>query len=102
MRKPDRTLPVHDGRSFAWSGKQGSAEASSLCPATSQMPQHVQPWDVVWDDAADVGFIVRSHRTQREEPFTLVEELRDGEGEVTGWRFAACCDPEVTVTIFND
>lgn len=57
----------------------------------------------VWDDACDVGFIIRSHHTGREVTFALYSQVTDSDGDVTAWHFDSL-DEDVNwrVTILND
>lgn len=63
------------------------------------------PWlRRVWDDACDVGIVIRSHHTGREERFYLErEETRDG--DTLAWHFLPIDPRKVavkSVVIFND
>jgi hypothetical protein len=91
--KPNFDIPVHDGSKFDWRGGSGYAEASDFGRSV---------WcRRVWSDACDVGFVVVSPRTGVKKLFTLVREERDGEGEVTSWKFVEC-GGDVCITVFND
>lgn len=60
----------------------------------------------LWDDACDTGITLKSHHTGREIVFVLAEEVRDGEGELQGWRLtpahATTGMKEPEVLILND
>lgn len=96
MKRPDLTIPMHNGKRFSWNGKRGCAEVSDLSCSSGET------WGRVWYDAADVGFHVKSHRTGRVELFTLQAEHRDRDGDVTNWTFVAATDPTITIDILND
>lgn len=92
-------VPCYDGAGFDWHGaklaRKGFAEASSL-----GLPPGKEPGERVWADSADVGFVVRSHRTGVEALFTLVGPEYVFEGQVSGWYFVS--DAGVGITVFND
>lgn len=62
----------------------------------------------LYDDAADQGFILKSHITGKELTFHLVNESRDGDGDVKFWVYElvpGVYDPKVmgaTVVVLND
>lgn len=62
------------------------------------------PWlQRLYNDALDVGIVIRSHHTGRVERFCLVRtEERDG--DLLSWQFGPAPGNEtgLTVTIFND
>ncbi len=108
MKVPDFVIPIYDARRFSWDCRRGSAEASDL---NSHSPRPRTPgtriperplWYQVWNDSADVGFNVRSHRTGRIELFTMIEERRGPDHETMHWTFAMASDPNITITILND
>lgn len=86
---------------FTVTGHQLSAEASDMGN------RHLQP---LYDDAADVGFAIKSDKTGNVVIFSVVDVKRDGEGELQYWTYAATADcirkyPEcrkVQVLVFND
>lgn len=97
-------LTVIPASSFVWNGStKGVAEASDLGSYDFTRP--------VYDDACDAGFAAESS-TGRKLLFTLLKEVRDGEGELQGWEFT--CDGELVfgrlrpiaqrydIVIFND
>lgn len=55
-----------------------------------------------WDDAADVGIYIQSHRTSAVQGFVLADVIED-DGDILAWKFTSI-DPALglTVTIFND
>lgn len=60
----------------------------------------------LYDDAADVGFCLVSHKTGAVEPFYLDNVDRDREGDVRAWEFLpvnkALREGGIKLTIFND
>lgn len=99
-------VPVYDGSLFTWArvvngpkvlehSGRGMVEASCL---------RMQPWTRLWNDAADVGFQVRSHRTGKVRVFVMTKEARNDEGEVTHWELASYDDIDnpLFITVFND
>lgn len=62
----------------------------------------------VWDDAADIGFIIRSDRLKKDFIFILKDEERDRDGDVIQWNFVsvdergAPTQTPMKVTVFND
>lgn len=100
MKRPDnKNLPTLDGSRFLWSNLKGTAFVSDVANAK-------QLFGRVWNDACDVGFFIRSHRTCRNELFILSNTLKDNEGDVQGWEFESVREDEkgrrVVVTVFND
>lgn len=93
MPKTNPRLPVHDSRIFTWSGKTGCIEASDLPRAAAFVGR-------VYDDAVDVGFHVKSHRTGRTMLFVEVEPAKNSEGEVVAFCFAG--DDGIVVEVVND
>ena len=93
MKKPDNTLPVHDGSKFTWKDGAGCIEASDLGRGYTGR---------VWNDAADVGFIVRSHKTGAEKLFVYAGALSSsGRAEdVYGFRYDS--EDGVKISVFND
>jgi hypothetical protein len=63
-------------RTLTWDGKWFIGEASEL-PAPTR----------VWDDAADVGYRLVSHRTGDSVVFAMDRTVRDDEGDVMAWVF---------------
>ncbi len=99
-------VPVHDGSMFFWHEGHGSVEASDF------LKQIDAP---VYDDACDVGFKVRSHKTGRTVLFTLSETLKTRDGEDTaGWVYTSRREryawdwaddektAEIRITVWND
>ena len=59
----------------------------------------------VYTDACDVGFILASSKTGNERLVTLVDTMRDAEGDVQCWTYASIPvgdEKSFTVLIFND
>jgi hypothetical protein len=62
----------------------------------------------LWNDSMDLGFGIRSHKTNRVVYFTLKHMLRGDEDEITGWVFDVynpTAHPDLvglTATIYND
>jgi hypothetical protein len=59
----------------------------------------------LYDDAADEGVWVKSHKTGETLPFMLIEHDKDREGDTRFWRFRCWRDsttPVLYLTIFND
>jgi len=85
-------VPVHSGSKFDWHGGVGATEASTLGPRWSGR---------VWPDAADVGFVVRSHRTGKTMLFTLEStELEKGSGDTLCEVFRS--EAGVVIRVYND
>lgn len=79
---------------FTWTGLVGVSEVSSL-------PEHLV--SRVYDDACDVGFLVRSTRTGRTLLFTHADRERDAEGELVADVFRANDGGRtLTIKVFND
>lgn len=98
---PLRPLPLSR---FHWDRvlRRLSAEASDFGPGRTGL------WWLgrLYADACDVGIVIRSEATGREERFVLDETVRDdrGDDEVVAWTFKPL-DPESrvrVVTILND
>lgn len=71
------------------------AEASTL--------QHHFRIDRIFDDACDVGFKIRSAKTDNTEVFVLTEIERDSDGDIAWWKFKSLnAKLNVSVTVFND
>ena len=73
----NKNLVTHDGSLFTWLGNEGSIEVSDL--------GKLQFYGQVFDDAADVGFFIRSHRTGTKKLFIGHAEFFAG--ELTHWTF---------------
>lgn len=90
-------IPLHDPRQFTWNSvdNTGTTEISSLSP---------RAWSRVYDDACDVGFEVKSHRTGVTRLFTMTREVKNDDNEITHWEFTSenFIDKRIVVTIFND
>lgn len=57
----------------------------------------------IWNDAADVGIYIQSHKTSSVQGFILWDVIAEDEGDVLAWKFKSM-DPtlDLSVTIFND
>lgn len=89
-------VPVHDGKRFHWGprGAGGATEASSL-----QEPVDAK----LWDDACDVGFCIKSHRSGKTELFVLAQQDRAKDGELLFSMYESVNLPEkIQVIVFND
>lgn len=95
----------HDARRISWgNGKNAGAFASDLGPG--------RPFDRVYPDAADEGFVLVSARTGAETVWVVVEQIYDAtpDREVVGWRLAPTMATRrefprlanVRITIWND
>jgi len=79
---------------FTWFDDLGVAEASDL-------PEHLV--SRVYNDAADLGFLVRSNRTGRTLLFTFAERERDAEGDTVADVFRShLARRTLTIKVFND
>ena len=62
----------------------------------------------VWDDAADIGFLIHSDRLKKDFIFILTSEKRDADNDIQFWTFksvderGAPTQTPMTVTVFND
>lgn len=92
MKNTLPNVPVYDGTLFVWKREGvGYVDVSAL---------NYVPWYRLYDDAADVGFYVRSHKTGDKKLFVL-EKTAKNEGEIVAWTFISD-DNKVRLTIFND
>ena len=59
----------------------------------------------LFDDACDQGFVMRSSKTGKRLPFYYEGEVRDGGGELVGWRFKSYhrdgCYNAYSLMVFN-
>jgi len=90
MKRPDFQVPVHDGKVFTWHEGAGCADASDLGRGYSAR---------VWNDAADVGFFVKSHRTGAQKLFVYAGALSHT-GDVYGFQYVA--EDGTKITVHND
>jgi hypothetical protein len=92
-----------NSKAFTYAKEQDSfvAEASDFGPCDdTTVPA---PFDRLYDDACDCGFVMVSERTGKKVVFALDETARDDEGEIKGWRFKPVTRGiKSTVVIFND
>lgn len=76
-----------------------SQEASSLRGNVAIMGQ-------LYDDAADIGFVLVSEHTGQEVPFCMYQEMKSEEGEILWWKFKSTSPhkllEDMTVTVYND
>lgn len=90
-----------DGARFTYAKGVLSAFESDL--RNAPFDGHYRWLRPIYNDAADIGIAIRSHRTGKVERFYLTEtETR--EGDILAWHFAPCdkkC-PVKEVVIFND
>jgi len=62
----------------------------------------------IWDDAADVGFIIHSDKLNKDFIFIHVNTTRDADQDIQTWEFKSVTDRgaptavPMTVTVFND
>ena len=60
----------------------------------------------LYDDAADTGFVLVSHKSGRAVPFYLVDEVENSYGDVEHWEFAPAISlplhQDCNVVIYND
>jgi len=79
-----------------------NAKTQTLIAEASDINFHA-PYQL-YDDAADVGVWVRSHRTQKLMPFNLAKITKDAEGDIQFWTFECWSRGGVlaTLKIFND
>lgn len=92
-------IPVHAGDQFTWNGREGTIEASDLGPSIHNR---------VYDDACDVGFYVKSHKTGERKLFVLDKPVV-WDGETVAWVYKSAqsyrerdvAEP-VKITVFND
>lgn len=93
MKKPDNTVPVHDGSKFTWHGNVGYTEVSDLGRGYTGR---------VWKDAMDVGFIIRSHKTGVEKLFVYACAFSKSQdiSDVDSFRYDA--EDGTKVIVFND
>jgi len=85
-----RNVPTHDGSRFFWYTKVGSADASELGRVISAR---------LYADSADVGFLVRSHRTGATKAFTLARTTKNAD-EILSWTYESADGTRIVV--YND
>lgn len=91
-------VPTYSTRPISWRQTHGSVEASDLTGFGQSGPFVSR----VWDDSADVGLVLRSHRTGREVLFGLVDVDRGSDGEVRSWKLESHPGGNLHLTVFND
>jgi hypothetical protein len=79
------------GSLFTWKGNHGVAERSDF-PI-----MHTQ----VWSDACDLGFMVRSQRTDKLVLFTLIDRTYDAENDLISTLYTSYCGKYI-IAIYND
>lgn len=92
--KADFRLPIHCASKVTWRKDcrtTGSVEASDLGPNFTGR---------VWNDACDIGFILRSPKTGREILMVQTGRSTDREGDVTSWLFES--REGITLNVVND
>ena len=92
--KADFRLPIHNARLVTWRkdvGTTGSVDASDLGPNFTGR---------VWNDACDIGFILKSPKTGREILMVQTGRSTDREGDVTSWLFES--REGIIVNVVND
>jgi hypothetical protein len=95
-----KNIPVHSSRMFTWGGDNftghiGLVDASDF--GSSRIAGQI------YDDACDVGFIVHSERTGKDELFFHANSYRDTDGELRHDTFVnRPTKPMITIKIFND
>ena len=75
-------LPVvrHDIRRFSW-----NSEDQTFTAEASDLERRIM--SRLYNDACDMGFVIRNPKTGNEVTFSFVSEDKDNEGEIQGWRF---------------
>jgi len=85
-------------QSFSYKSKTFSAFLSDFGRTT--------PWGMIYDDAIDQGFMLRSERTGDCKAFRQVEIQKNGEGDVEAYIFEPCNNAlrteGVKVIFYND
>ena len=74
-------------------GLYHNARQKKLVGEASEMglrPGH--HWDRLYDDACDVGIVLRSHRTGELSRWFLSETIKDADGDVTEWVLKPCSE----------
>jgi hypothetical protein len=91
-----KNIPVHSTKDFAWDAACGFfiAEDSDF--------KHKTLHSRVYDDAADIGFYLKSHATGKK-CLMLLHETCAKEDYITAWRYQGNIDGQVIVIyIYND
>lgn len=93
-----KNLPVHSSKIFSYSNQNFVAESSDLGPRGMSQ---------VWDDACDLGFSIRSERTNVVKTFVIDRTHTDNEGDVTHWTLREINGNRIipdglSVTLFNN
>lgn len=88
----------YSSKDFNYHGMSWTTEASDLARNNF--------FGQIWDDAADVGFVVKSHVTGKEVVFYLDTVERDADNDIRWWTFKPY-NPEdrykdLVITIWND
>lgn len=89
-------IPEYDIRVFTWMKTNGEWLGST---DVSDLKSLGLVWTRVYDDACDVGFMVRSPTGARK-LFTLVSEKKDAEGDVLYWEFVS--NVGLVIRVHND
>ena len=88
-----RNLRVIPGDLFTWVDGIGAIEISDLHGRVGTFFQKI------YDDAADIGFAVKSHKTGRSMIFVL-----NGDHGSAGpfWEYESLDNPKIKIHVFND
>ena len=95
------SIPVHDGSLFEWEGQEGLTDLSVL---TQERP-NTRMMDRIFDDACDMGFYVKSHRTGASQLFVREQtHLEPGYSDIINrWTFVSHpVSKGFRLTVFND
>ena len=74
----------------------------------SDLPKGFNPQSQIWNDSADLGFVLVSEKSDHKLLFTFVGNDYDSDGDVDGWLFKATqqlnklLDTDVDLLIIND
>ena len=85
-------VPVHQGGQFSWEGNVGYADASDIGG---------RYYGRIYNDAADLGFKIKSGKTGRVLTFFFVGNKRDDEGDLLYTEFQTT-DGKFTIRVNND
>jgi hypothetical protein len=67
-------------------------DTNTFVAEMSDLSKHFNPMKQVWNDSADVGFVLIGEKTDKEVIFTFSHEDKNQEGEVQGWNFEIYLD----------
>lgn len=91
-RKPNLPVPTHDGSRFTWTGKRGVIDESDLGRGYTGR---------LWNDSADAGFNVRSHRTGEVKTFAYHAAI-GRLGDIQGFVYRAVDNSGIEIHVLND